>query len=324
MKKTLIALAALATTAAFAQSTVTLSGKYGFAYAQNESFAGAKTKGFETTDGDVVFAAVEDLGGGMKAAASLAVRVRGRDANSDGAADGVGGRDATVSLMGGFGRLVGGSVEAGNGIIGRASAGAPTIGLDNGFGVDAAANVDWLAYYTPALMGGLVGTVQLVDSIGDPGAGGSESTGLKGTVLGVTYDAGPLSVGADYTKFGGAATTDDRFRISASYNLGVARVGAGYQTKSLVAGGDANKQLMLGVSAPFGPVTVGAVYSRHTAGAYAAALGVAAGTKVTGLELGASYAFSKRTDLQVAYQSLDANTIGNDQTAFRVRLMHRF
>ena len=70
MKKTLIALAALASVSAFAQSSVTISGKLRYAYITNSSTAsGTTTKaaGIGRTDGDVVFTATEDLGGGLKA-----------------------------------------------------------------------------------------------------------------------------------------------------------------------------------------------------------------------------------------------------------------
>ena len=153
MKKTLVAIAALALVgAASAQSTVNLTGKFRFAYQafnNGTGAANAKSNGFAVTDGDVVFAAVEDLGGGLKAGATMAVRVRGRATTSTasatavvapattlaGSASGapVDGRDATVFLMGGFGSLVGGAVEAANGIIGYGGAGATQSGqLFNG------------------------------------------------------------------------------------------------------------------------------------------------------------------------------------------------
>ena len=205
-----------------------LTGKFGAAYTANKTAAGAKSSGFSVTDGDFVLSAVEDLGGGMKASASMAVRVRGRDANSDGLADGVGGRDANVNLMGGFGTVTLGAVEAGNGIIGLASAGAPVIGQDNGVTLDGAGNVDLFQYTTPALIPGLTARFQIVDSIGDPGADGLQAASAlqDATVVGVAYGAGPLAVNADFTSFGrnaaAATSTESRTRLSASSALGVA------------------------------------------------------------------------------------------------------
>jgi predicted porin len=341
MKKTLIALAVIAVSGtAFAQSTVNLTGKFGAAYTSNKSAAGAKTNGFGVTDGDVVFTAVEDLGGGMKASASIALKARGRDSAvttgvvgattttttstttsvAGAASNTVGGRDASVSLMGGFGTVTLGAIEAGNGIIGLASAGAPVIGQDNGVTLDGAANVDLFAYTTPALIPGLTAKVLLIDSIGNPGTAGAQSAAATqdATLIGVNYGAGALAVAADYTAFGqnaAAATgTDSRTRISASYDLGVAKLGAGFQSKESFAGVK-DTQYMLGVSAPMGPVLLGATYAVRN--------NDVAAVDAKGFELGAGYSFSKRTTLQTAYLSQKING-GTAATSLRVRLMHAF
>ena len=83
MKKTLIALAALAATASFAQSSVTLSGNLDFgAMSVSGTQAGIKgstiaTSGGATSSTSVIrIIAVEDLGGGMKATANYALDPR--------------------------------------------------------------------------------------------------------------------------------------------------------------------------------------------------------------------------------------------------------
>jgi predicted porin len=138
------------------------------------------------------------------------------------------------------------------------------------------------------------------------------------TLFGLAYAAGPISVGFDSTSFGqnaAAATgTDSRMRVSASFNLGVAMVGAGYQTKETFAG-VADKQMMVGVSVPMGAITVGATYAVRD--------NDVATADATGYELGANYAFSKRTNLQTAYLSQSVNKAA-DATTLRVRLMHAF
>ena len=73
MKKTLVALAALAATTAFAQSTVTMSGSINY----GEHFNTDKSSTVGALKGDrnqITFAAVEDLGNGMKAGATLQAR----------------------------------------------------------------------------------------------------------------------------------------------------------------------------------------------------------------------------------------------------------
>jgi predicted porin len=329
---------------------VTVSGKYGVAYTSSESAAGAKSSGFGATDGDVVFTAAEDIGAGVTAGATMAVRVRGRG-NADGVAAcqsvkldkafdakypegtdipagaisncpatnlGVAARDSTVYLQGGFGRITLGSVEAANGIIGLASAGAPVIGQDGNVTLDGGANVDMAAWSLP--LGSVTATVMLLDSVGAPGAGGLQSAAATAdaTLVRVAYAAGAVSAMLDHTAGGqnaaSAANVDSRTRVSASYDLGAAKVGAGYQTKETFSG-VADKQMMVGVSVPMGAITLGATYASRDNDSNA--------VDATGYELGANYAFSKRTNLQTAYQSLSVNK-GADATTLRVRLMHSF
>jgi len=122
MKKSLIALAALAATAAFAQSSVTLSGNLDFAYGNvSGTQAGIKGSTVSTSNGLVSstsvirITAVEDLGGGMKATAHYGIDPRA--VANDGAAF-TNTTDATkntmtafskdelfVGLAGGFGNI---------------------------------------------------------------------------------------------------------------------------------------------------------------------------------------------------------------------------
>jgi len=73
MKKTLVALAAMAATGAFAQSTVTLSGSINYGISTN--VAHVQTLGAWKGDRNTLtFAAVEDLGGGLKVTAAVQAR----------------------------------------------------------------------------------------------------------------------------------------------------------------------------------------------------------------------------------------------------------
>lgn len=301
---------------AFAQSSVTLGGKFGYAYTANKTAAGVKTNGLGTTDGDIVFAATEDLGGGLKAGANMALKLRGRGTQSSV----VDGRDSTVFMSGGFGTLTAGAIEAGNGIIGRASAGAPTIGQDSGVTLDGAANVDIVTYTTPELAPGLTVTLMQIDSVGAPAADGLEAAASTqdATVVALNYNAGPLSAGIDTSSFGQNASastgTDSRVRMSASYDLGVAKVGVGYQTKKTYAGVK-DTQTMVGFSMPAGAWTLGATYAVRNNDVNT--------SDAKGWELGANYAFSKRTAVQIATRNLSINGAAS-ATATRVRLLHSF
>jgi len=333
MKKSLIALAVLAAAGAVSAQTVTLSGKLGFAYAKTTTTtagtgATADVNGLGVTDGNFTLTAVEDLGGGMKMKAAMDVQSRGRTTA-------VAGRDASLTLSGGFGAVLIGAIEAGNGILGLGGAGAPVWGLDNGVVLGAASNTDILRYYTPD-MSGFKGYVSVLDGNGTAtvpgtgaGAGGMQDTALSqdATQVGVTYGAGPVAVAADYTNYGLnavlAATpgADNRLRVSGSYNLGVAKLGLGYESrKSTAATNNGSRDWLIGVSAPFGATTVGLNYARRTAD------GV--DQDATGIDFGVQYSLSKRTLVAFQYQDETAGaaaaTIQGNTKKYRVKLLHAF
>ena len=300
MKKTLIALAILATAGvASAQSSVTLSGK--FAAGLNKAPGGKS--GLNVTDGDVVFAAVEDLGGGLKAGTSMAVRVRGR-----GPAGVVDGRDSTIYLQGDFGRLTLGAVEAGNGIQGLGHAGAP-VSLADGYDGSVLAgvsNIDMLRY--DIAFGGIGLRFVRSDSIGAPGAGVGA---LSSNTIGGSYSNGPIAADIDFTSFSVVTPKGDkRTRMSASYDLGVAKLGFGYEKFDLV-----KNEMAFGVSVPVGAHSVGFVYDKNSQ------------TNRKGFGFGGDYNFSKRTALNVSFGKIDDGTAVKSATndnQFRVRLMHKF
>ena len=365
MKKSLIALAALAAvTAASAQSSVTISGKFGTAYDQPLGTA-ATAKGkanIAVTDGNIDFNAVEDLGGGLKAGASMALRVRGRGnvvQTTVAAQTGSGtvvtqtyaqsastevGRNATVFLSGSFGTLTAGSIEVANGISSRAYAGtvlSTSTGLDDGGVLSGAAYANALTYTSPTIQGIAV-TVGRFDSIGTVGikstaiaASGSEADlGLAANVVGLNYANGPLTAGVDSTTFTGSTTiggTTDRkrTRMSADYDFGFVKIGFGQEDNkgTPTTGTYAGKQTAFGISAPItSALRVGIVSLKNTESAVFANSGASA--KGTGVS--ADYSFSKRTTLNASYATIarddlaDNANYNKEGTQYRIRLMHSF
>ena len=322
---------------------VTVTGNLGFDVRSDTTKAGVKTSGNAVNTGAVRFTVAEDLGGGLKASAFTEIAMRGRTATTGTS------RDAALTLSGGFGSITAGAVEAGNGIVGLGQGGAPVIGMD-GSVLDGGTNVDIITYAFPALVPGLGLSVSTMDL-----TGANSQTGSI-TQVAATFKVGGLSLAADhadYKKFAdvtelagqcapatGAITAlstataactggtvvrafraasygvDSRTRVSVGYDLGVAKIGAGYQTKSYnTAGQRDNVQTVMGLSIPMGAITVGVVgATSKTDGAT---------TKTTGTEYGLSYALSKRTSIAVAAQSYkvtgEASTKAN-----RVRLNHNF
>jgi Gram-negative porin len=315
MKKTLLALAVVAASgAAFAQSA-TLSGSYVFGY-QSNKVGGVTTAGIGTDTAAIALVATEDLGGGLKATAKVSLGGMMRDGAGTG-------EDASVTLSGGFGTLMMGSVESDDGLS-RAYAGAPVIGLD-GKVHGANANIDVIGYTSPQLAPGLTVGVSYVDrgTAGTTGlaAGTTGAAAAQPSVTGnVTYGAGPISARFDVTSWTrqGAAdvtsnTTKNRFRVSGNYNLGMAKVGLGYSQLKRTTG-ISTKQLEAGVSASFGATTVGAVYeqSQNTGAA-----------KKSGFTVGAQYNLSKRTNVSAGYATWKTAGASAD-TSFRVLVGHSF
>ncbi|UFS56196.1 porin [Comamonadaceae bacterium M7527] len=318
MKKTLIALATVAVAGA-ASAQVTLSGKLAYGWETASNPAGVTTsKGLKVTDGNFTLAATEDLGGGLKMAAKMDIQSRGRGTD-------IAGRDASLTLTGGFGALTIGAVEAANGILDLGGAGAPVIGLDDNNPVligtvtaatqnkavlDSATNVDVLAYALP-VGNGLTLTVKRTDA-NKTGEGSN-----PGTTYGAEYAAGALSAKLDRT----SAALVKRTRVSASYDLGMATIGYGYQTVKATTDGLAsvgagtNKQTLVGVAVPMDAWTFGVNYGTNK--------NTTTGLDNKGTDLGVSYALSKRTTFYVQNQRVKVGTNAASKTT-RVKLMHTF
>lgn len=272
MKKTLIALAAVAATgAAFAQSSVTLygvadvavgkatGGKFG-AMANGLANNGNSRWGLKGT---------EDLGGGLKAnfvmEAGVNLATGATDANTFQ-------RNAFMELAGNFG-----TVRAGRslsptfyGITSYELTGAANyavIASQFGF-TDATRNDAMIAYTTPDMSG-------LKATLGVKLAG--NNAGNQKIDMNVIYKAGPVAAGLTYTKTDGQTKS---FSLGGSYDFGAVKVAAGYFDPS-----DARKGFSLGASAPLGPVTLTFDLARDTGSA----------VKSTDYVLEGKYALSKRT-----------------------------
>ncbi|MFM2036184.1 MAG: hypothetical protein RL459_1449 [Pseudomonadota bacterium] len=311
MKKTLVALAVLAASgASFAQATLT--GAYAFGY-ETQTTAGVKKGGIGTDTAAISVAASEDLGGGLKASAKVSLG----GMNRDGAGTG---EDATLSLAGGFGTISAGTVEsAGNGTVGVASAGAPGYDLQ-GRVYSANANIDTLKYTTNE-MSGFKFSVGYVDRGTTTGSGlnaGTEgaASAQPSWTVGAAYAAGAIAATADYSSWTrqSIGANDTRYRLAASYDLGVAKVGAGYSSATNTAD-VTTTETAFGVAAPLGALTVGAQYGTSKKSD--------SSKDSKGYTLGASYALSKRTSVGASYFSYDTLT-ANDNTGFRVLVGHSF
>jgi hypothetical protein len=331
MKKTLVALAVLAASgASFAQATIT--GTYAFGFASQSGGGAAAQSGLGTDTSDVNFAASEDLGGGMSASAKMGISNAARGSS-------VTGNTATVGIKSASFGVTLGQIESTNGLLAIGSSGASGFGMD-GKAISGSQTIDILSLSVPlssALTMGATyvdrGNGTIVPSTSAAGgfglnAGTSGAADAQPSIgLSITYAAGAIAAKADYTSWtkqdeistatGVAMTNKSRIRLSGAYDLGVARLSAGYSTLDSTAVTAATKETLLGVKVPMGAVTIGLDY----------AMTQAAGKQDgSGYSLGVGYDLSKRTNIGASIASYHAAaTVAAENTnLFRVLVAHSF
>jgi predicted porin len=309
MKKTLVAVAALAASAAFAQSSVTL---YGVADAY---FGSEKVAGVSQTvvnDGGLSNSRIgvsvkEDLGAGLSAFAVI----EGGVALDAGAGGLNANRKSVVGLSGDFGAV---------------SLGRQNTPLENAIEntIDAQGNSAFSAVY--AAVGGNVAAAGVTmntygnsvryDSPNFDGFSGAVQIGLgenkgattpagRGVSLNLTYANGPVAVAFAHQsdKTGGAFSTTDRTTtVGGSYDFGPAKLNLGYGRTTDVIGTNDGRALSVGVTVPVGAFTVIGQYAN------AKVSNTAGSSKSFGLE--GRYALSKRTTVYAGYNDTKQNIGG--------------
>lgn len=294
MKKTLIALAAVAASgAAFAQSSVTLFGIVDLNIRNvrqgGDNLTSLSQDGIASSR--LGFRGVEDLGGGMSAGFWLEAGLNPDTGTPAGLQFQ---RRSTVSLMGGFGEVRLGrdytptfwnhTVYDPFGTVGVGSSINTFTALGSGATTLVRAN-NTIAYFTPNL-GGFGAQIQYAfketTAANDP----NEYAGIR-----LTYAAGPLSVALATASEGSTIPTESfkRTNIGASYDLGFIKPMAQY-TQGKFGAAKVNHYL-LGVVAPLGAGNLKASYVRSD---YNAAAGDFDANQIA---VGYDYNLSKRTAL---------------------------
>lgn len=298
MKKSLIALAVLAASgAAMAQSSVTI---YGVADVVIHKDKGVSTK---MTSGGVSgsrlgFKGTEDLGGGLKANFLLE---EGIDLTS-GAAAGFN-RQAYVGVSGGFGEVKLGNVYTAYDDI----SGVTNPGFDSKLSVE---NSIWAStgyisnpgsniYYASPSFGGFSGAVSYA----------LDGSKQDVTAFHVKYEGGPIYVGLAYQD--DADRGGDKFtRLNGSYDLGVAKLLAGY---GKVKNADVT-EYSIGADVPVAA-------NLTLSGGYASSKNNVSGVRASGFNIVAAYSLSKRTTVYGGY--LDTKNGGVD-SRFGAGIKHTF
>lgn len=332
MKKTLIAVAALASTAAFAQN-VTLSGTFDPSYERvsTTTAAGAKTTSTilgnsrQGTSG-VKFSGSEDLGGGLKAEFML-------EQNFD-ATDGSNFNMTTGEVYAGLATAVG-SIRLG-------SANSPTLSVQSGrspFGTkpgggyastSGAANTrndDSIVYTSPSFGGVTFGagfalkTAEVKAVAADPTAdpivvGSKKVDAAAGKMdLAVNYAGGPVKLGLSNVS---QSKKISQTNLMGQYNFGMGTLYAGYVTEDDKKGAANSKKkgYNVGVAVPMGAITLMANYADWDVN------GGTAGDRDI-VAVGGRYELSKRTSTYVRFVN-DKTTGGVKVSTTLLGLQHNF
>jgi len=333
MKKSLIALAALAASAAFAQSSVTLSGNLDYAWGHIGGDAGYKGNTVATTAATsstsvINIIAVEDLGDGLKATAKYGLdpRTLANDSLTTGGSSttttGLARDEVFVGLNGGFGNLRLGSPNSiglqaflatsplGTGIgSGYAPAGAGTGAMNfvqTRYNRSVRYDSNNMAGWTVSVLHA-PGAEALVTGVTAPSATDAMKI-RKATELGLTYANGPLAVmlvnvsqaaNASYAKSSSTV-------LGGQYNLGATTLYAAYIDGELLANtaGSATKATATRLAVKH---TIGAV---DLMASVQDAKATVAGTKQKTTGLRADYNLSKTAAVYAGYEDYDDKIAG--------------
>lgn len=301
MKKTLVAFAALAVVgAASAQSTATISGTIAAAYLKD--FDGSK--GLVLDSNSVKVSLSEDLGGGLKL--SAATQFTGNGARGGNVTK----EDSSVALAGGFGSVTYSNTRSGTWAVAYGAVGDTWNwnGSYDNSDVFSRSAIDALTYTSPS-MGGVNVIAQYVESSTD----GASTPATKTAALGVKYAAGPLAIGARVVNSKNDAfvsgITKNSFELGANYDLGVAKIGLGFDSKRRGKADTDKAAVVVGVAVPMGPASIGLNYSKRDTASI--------------IDLGLNYSLSKRSSVYVDYGKFKSNA-GASSSQYNIVLVHNF
>jgi predicted porin len=332
MKKTLVAMAALAAVSAFAQSSVTLYGRVDAGLFSSKDISGVRQTGLDNgnnvglTGSRWGMRGTEDLGGGLKANFKLENRFNIDNGAGSQAGPLLFGGEAFVGLSGGFGAVRAGrlftSFDDLRGIaVSKNTFDAAWTPVGDAYGVgigDYAGRGNNAIKYDSPSFGGVSGGLMYAfgeNKTATVGAGSQVSGHIK-------YANGPLAVGfgIQNEKATSAAVATKYNAISVAYDLGVVALSGGINNAKL--GGTKDRDFSFGVEMPLGAAAISVGYANaksKTAGAT---------SKGSGFGLAATYAMSKRTKLYTGFKSTNrknpagVKTLDND--LFSVGVRHDF
>jgi len=315
MKKTMIALATIAAVGS-ASAQVTLGGEFAWGYG-NFGTAGADASGGGIDTSLLTITAKEDLGGGMAITAKIGLNIGqygGVAASGPYAlAGGPNADDQSLTLTTPMGALTLTTFMPGDWVMGASGSGT-WYGLD-GRSLAARARRDGYSFTVP-VMDGLTVTAGFTEPAGSTGegAGNAGQTGQGIYAFAGKYATGPVVLQAAYLSLSNGNGTDGKkdsvVRLGATYDMGVAKVGAAYENAKL-SGGGTNSETAFALTAPLAAnLSIAATYaSTALTSTYAAYTGVV-GTR-NGYQVQAQYNMSKTAYVIASYGAWTGTTTAN-------------
>lgn len=310
MKKTLIALAAVAVSgAAMAQSSVTLYGKANVGF---QKTTGSDTKmvgGADGSDSRFGLRGSEDLGGGLKANFTFESGFDPATGIADDTkSSGLFQRQAWVGLSGGFGEVrLGRQYTIGFGTsIGYMPSTYTSAQLNAGLGFNSVGSRDngQIRYISPSF-GGV--KVELSTQLK-----GNANDGATLTELAVSYGNGPIKAAVYASKVKDGDGTNAA--INGSYDFGSFLVGAGYVKQAddnRGVAGAGGKGAWAHVAGKFGAFTPYLQYAKNTE------------SETDVIEIGSRYALSKRTGFYL-HASRTSPDVGDKVNRVALGIDHNF
>jgi hypothetical protein len=310
MKKTLVALAAVAATGgAMAQSVMT--GYISFGYSSTTSSANATAGGMGMDDAEINFAISENIEGLGKLAATMGFTNGGRG-------DTATGNDSTIKLTTASGTAITmGTTKGASYLTGGVAAVGTNYNWDLSGKLFSSRSInDAVSVKIPLMEGVSVSVAHAEAAVSSywtgTGAAGN-GTEQRYNTASLDYASGALAVNAGYraydnTTASSTSSANTRNRAAASYDLGVAKVGVGYESTQYMYGNSKTDSL-LGVNVPVGgALSLGVQFAQVSTSGNATS---SSNYNRNGYLLGANYNLSKQTYLAAHYYSYDAGTTVN-------------
>jgi hypothetical protein len=318
MKKTLVALAAVAAAGgAFAQSTMTGELAYGFS---SETAANSTLSGFGLEAADITISTTEDIEGVGKVAASMNFDASGGKGSNATTGDAI----LALTLTNGM-KITGGSTKGSSYLAqGLASAGAAYELNMSGKILGSRTSNDFVSVSMP-LMEGIKLTYTHTEAdvtIGTGSASALNTSTQAYDTVSIDYAAGALAANVQARTYNqqiasSTSSAQSRSRAAASYDLGVAKIGAGVENTNYTYG-NTKSDSAFGITIPMGALSIGGQVASTTTS------GGTSNYSRSGAIVGGMYSLSKRTYAVAQYYSYDAGSTVSNTSGYIFTLYNTF